>query len=273
MPSMCLFNMLMLLSPFLIICSTVIAWFSVSSVSFLCFCCLIHLLIRFVFQLLCMPGNYLSDTRHHKFAFARCWVFLELFSDAVRLLVSSLAPLRLTFKLVGTSSPWCDARVNLPLRYEPECPNTQYSRSREVCQPGREERELLSSLCGLWWLLHVSLFGTSLLISSSLSVHGSICSWSLRGSLGGLSLCDSLLSGALPCALRLHSLTSDPLAQRDAGLSWGFFSCAMAWQLSPHSQLRGVIGLISLVSFCSGVTVLHWCPESENCLMYFSLLS
>ena len=149
MPRMCLFNMLMLLSPFLIICSTVVSWFSVSSVSFLCFCCLIRLLIRFIFQLLCMPGNYLSDARHHKSAFARCWVFLELFSDAVRLLVSSLVLLRLTFKLVGTSSPWCDARVNLPLRYEPECPNTQYSRYREVCHPGREERELLSSLCGL----------------------------------------------------------------------------------------------------------------------------
>ena len=108
MPHMCLHNMLVLSSPFLIVCNTVISvvFRAVSSVSFLCFCCLIFLLIRFIFQLLCMPGNYLSDARHHKFDFARCWVFLyffkyfwELFSDAVRLLVSSLVLLRLTFKL------------------------------------------------------------------------------------------------------------------------------------------------------------------------------
>ena len=144
---------------------------------------------------------------------------------------------------------------------------------REVFLSGWEEHELFSSLYGLWWVLHLFLFGSSLLISSLFRVYWSILSWSLRGCFSGqlFSLNSSLWYSALWTLAPQPQLW--PLNSKRYRSLLGFLLLCYGLTVSPHTQLRVVIRLFSFVFFLSGVTILHWCPKSENCFIYFSLLS
>lgn len=110
---------------------------------------------------------------------------------------------------------------------------------REVFHSGWKEQELFSSLYRLWWLLHLFLFGSSLLISSLFRVYWSILSWSLRGSFSGqlFSLNSSLWYSALWTRAPQHQLW--PLNSRRYRSLLGFLLLCYGLAVIPTQSTEG----------------------------------